>query len=293
MPCLLIATLCPYRVSLFQCAKSGSYFNPDETSFIECELFEELASAEDEFDTISNRTMRGKKVTLEAWNGNYFADRRYSLSNGFSYDAKKDEIDFNEKDCQNDISVIQHGSNVDVIVNDIKESLFAENCSQFTYEENLNGLFDNIGCWDEKLSTRNKEHIETELRVWLSAHSGTEEEEEQEEEQETAQTEKSDWYIVRGMLGDNCRKAYSDISGLKIGNSQWSIIVPNGYGDGVTRYGIANDNFNSDIVKYFTSVSGEFNIYDYDCGDDVAMTLKGKYGIYYYEGIVLFQKWSD
>lgn len=102
------------------------------------------------------------------------------------------------------------------------------------------------------------------------------------------------WARVYDMLGKNWRETESDADGLKIGNDEWTILIPNGSGDGETRYGVVEDRgFNPDMMEYFTEVEGTFNIYSYDCGSDIDMTLHGRYGIYNCNGFIVFEKWPD
>ena len=93
------------------------------------------------------------------------------------------------------------------------------------------------------------------------------------------------------MLGDKVFKTVSDIGGVKIGNDKFTVIIPNGYGDGDTRIAIVNrGEINDNMFNFFTFIEGDINIYSYDCGDDVVKTISGKYGVYYWEGFVIFEK---
>lgn len=97
------------------------------------------------------------------------------------------------------------------------------------------------------------------------------------------------WYRVREILGD-VFKTESDAGGLKVGNDNFSIVIPNGEGDGVTRVRIFNreesESINYDMMEYFITLNGEFNIYSYDCGNSVLKTLNGKYQAFYYGGMI-------
>lgn len=100
------------------------------------------------------------------------------------------------------------------------------------------------------------------------------------------------WYRLRNMMGNKCRKVESDAGGLKVGDDHFSILI-NGEGDGITRYAVFNrDEWNPNMATFTYSVEGIFNIYAYDCGDEVAETLSGRYGVYTYEGIVIFERWE-
>ena len=101
------------------------------------------------------------------------------------------------------------------------------------------------------------------------------------------------WYKVREMFGDEVIKTSSDAGSVKIGVANMSVLVPNGYGDGITRVAIFDNSegFNDSMMSYFTTVKGtDIIIYDYDCGDVAATTISGRYNIYYYSGLVAFVK---
>lgn len=99
-------------------------------------------------------------------------------------------------------------------------------------------------------------------------------------------------FRVRAMLGKNC-KTTADAGSLKIGNDQFTINIPNGSKNNSTHYGILEQkDFNSDMMSFFTSVKGTFNIYECDYGDRVVETISGCFGIYYCDGIIVFEKWQ-
>lgn len=101
---------------------------------------------------------------------------------------------------------------------------------------------------------------------------------------------------MRKFLGERQFKTSSDAGGVKVGTDGFSMIIPNGYGDGITRVAIVGKNElpQSDILRFFTSVKGEkINIYSYDCGEGVSRTMSGRYGIFHGEGFVVFEKWED
>ena len=103
----------------------------------------------------------------------------------------------------------------------------------------------------------------------------------------------SHWYRVREMFGDNVIKTSSDAGSVKIGVDNMSILVPNGYGDGISRVAIFDNSetFNDSMMSYFTTIKGEnMIVYDYDCGDVAATTISGRYNIYYYSGLVALVK---
>lgn len=107
------------------------------------------------------------------------------------------------------------------------------------------------------------------------------------------------WKEIRAAFGDGCVKTESDAGGVKVGNDAFSFIVPNGRGDGTTRVRVFDEtpeeleHWLNTVMTFQTSVTGTFNIYDYDCGGDPVVTLSGRYGIYSYEGLVAFIRWPE
>lgn len=114
-------------------------------------------------------------------------------------------------------------------------------------------------------------------------------------QQATGEMFKHDWYFKRKILGDKQIKLYSDVGGVKVGTDKFSIIIPNGYGDGITRFAILNeDEMNDSVFSFFTLLEGnEINVYEYDCGDEVLYTLNGRYASYYADGFVVLVKCND
>ena len=108
--------------------------------------------------------------------------------------------------------------------------------------------------------------------------------------QGAAELLKDDWNYLRSMLSDKMFKTDSEAGSVKIGNENFSILIPNGMGDGTTRVDILNsDEFNRSAFYYFTIISGKFNIYSYDCGEEIEKEMNGKFQVYYKDGIVIFE----
>lgn len=96
------------------------------------------------------------------------------------------------------------------------------------------------------------------------------------------------WLFIREMFGDKSRKTISDTGALKIGNENFNVLINDSFGDGVTRYAILNKDefYAGNLMNYFSIIKGKFNIYSYDCSDDIKEKLEGSYHIYYYEGLI-------
>lgn len=117
--------------------------------------------------------------------------------------------------------------------------------------------------------------------------------------QGTVELLKDDEDFVKECLSDvGLRvRTTSDAGSVKIGNDSFSILVPNGSGDGETTIIITEHQraFNSDLLQFFTSVEGTIDIYNYDCGGcggEVIKTIEGRYGIFYGHQFVVFEKWD-
>lgn len=48
------------------------------------------------------------------------------------------------------------------------------------------------------------------------------------------------WYRIRELFGDRCFKTASDVGSLLVGNEEFQVLIPNGYGDGTTRVAVFN-----------------------------------------------------
>lgn len=95
----------------------------------------------------------------------------------------------------------------------------------------------------------------------------------------------------------------SDLGSVKVGTDDFTILIPNGYGDGnMTVFLAEKDEEIPSCARYFTFMQGKaINIYSYDGNDNtVEETLEeGRYGIYILgntevslnRGAVIFQKW--
>lgn len=101
------------------------------------------------------------------------------------------------------------------------------------------------------------------------------------------------WYRLRAMLGDRVKKTYSDVGSLAVGCDQCRFFIPNRSGDGVMRYAVVSKSeWNNDMADFTTMVSGDLDIYDYDCGGEVIETIAGRFGVYVYDGIVILERWD-
>ena len=82
---------------------------------------------------------------------------------------------------------------------------------------------------------------------------------------------------------------------LLVGTKEFSILVPNGLGDGEIRVKIGTKEELKNILKIFwTRLKGEFNIYIEEnkerAEDNILTTLNGIYDVYYFSGTIYFEE---
>ena len=100
------------------------------------------------------------------------------------------------------------------------------------------------------------------------------------------------WLLTNGRHN----RTISDAGAVKIGSDEFSALIPTGAGDGESAYCIYTQaeldavGINTADLHYFTLVSGNFNMYDYDCGCTVSETVEGSFSVFYADGIVFFVK---
>lgn len=105
------------------------------------------------------------------------------------------------------------------------------------------------------------------------------------------------WKFNRTVMGTDCFKTSADAGGLKIGNEKFSVLIRTG-GDGTVRVAVKSkeaqkdEYYTNDLFYYDTVVEGEINIYSYDCGNEISKTINGRYGVFTYDGMVLFEEWK-
>lgn len=86
---------------------------------------------------------------------------------------------------------------------------------------------------------------------------------------------------------------FSDAGSVKVGNDDFSVFIRNGYGDGVTGVFITSKHVHVPL-EYFTSIKGDFRIYEYDLGEKYNHEISGSYSVFHGSqngnGIVVFVK---
>lgn len=99
-------------------------------------------------------------------------------------------------------------------------------------------------------------------------------------------------------------KTFSDIGSVLIGNENFTFAVRHGGGDGTSKAIVFDSTAElheyekTHNLTFESSARGTFDIYAYDCADEddnpeIVATLTGRYGIYYADHVVAFEKWED
>lgn len=102
-----------------------------------------------------------------------------------------------------------------------------------------------------------------------------------------------DYDLFEKLKDDECLTTYSDAGSLKIGSGDMTILIPNGYGDGITKtLFLLDKEFDCDSFQFFTSVEGKIDIYSSDCGNEIVKTIIGRYGIFFRDSIIIFVEWK-
>jgi hypothetical protein len=93
------------------------------------------------------------------------------------------------------------------------------------------------------------------------------------------------------MFGDKQLKTVSDCGGVLVYSSDFSVLIPNGAGDGTSRIAVfrRGDDFDSRLMVFSGFLlDGQFSVSGYDCSKDPAFDLSGRFWVYYYDGFVAF-----
>lgn len=99
---------------------------------------------------------------------------------------------------------------------------------------------------------------------------------------------------LEDMLKEHLFTTDSDAGSVMVGTEDAKFFIPNWRGDGRTSVAVVEkDKWNNDMADFFTFLSGEMDIYDYDCSGAAPLKhLSGRYGVYIFPGIVIFEKWD-
>lgn len=118
---------------------------------------------------------------------------------------------------------------------------------------------------------------------------------------ETIRQERPDkaWKEIRAAMGEACFKTDSDAGAVRVGSENFSVLIRNGRGDGTTRVAVFDEipaslrPFLGTVMGFEISLDGSCSIYNYDCtGGEPIRQLNGRYGVYSYDGLVVFEKWN-
>ena len=116
-------------------------------------------------------------------------------------------------------------------------------------------------------------------------------------------TSQEKWITIRKQIDTKCFKLYPENGSVLVGNETFAVNIPNYVGDEVTRVAVV-DHGEIDITNmYFETAINCKNahIFLHDTADrkarsnpaEWAATLNGRYGVFVYQDIIVFEKWDD
>lgn len=116
-------------------------------------------------------------------------------------------------------------------------------------------------------------------------------------------TSQEKWIAIRKQIGTKCFKLYPEVGSVLVGNETFAVNISNHVGNEETRVAVV-DSWEADTTNmYFETTINCRNahIFFSDTADakarsnpaEWAATLNGKYGVFVYQGIVVFEKWED
>lgn len=116
-------------------------------------------------------------------------------------------------------------------------------------------------------------------------------------------TSQEKWITIRKQIGTRCFKLYPEVGSVLVGNKNFAVNISNHIGDEVTRVAVVDYGEIDMTYMYLeTTISCKnAHIFFSDTADakarsnpaEWAATLNGKYGVWVYQGIVVFEKWDD
>ena len=116
-------------------------------------------------------------------------------------------------------------------------------------------------------------------------------------------TSQEKWITIRKQIGTKCFKLYPEVGSVLVGNETFAVNILNHIGDGVTRVAVVDSGeVETRLMTFETTIHcRNVHIFFSDTANakarsnpaEWAATLNGRYGVYVYNGIVVFEKWDD
>ena len=97
---------------------------------------------------------------------------------------------------------------------------------------------------------------------------------------------------LKRMFGERGFVTDSDRGGIRVFNESFSVVVPNGKGNGTTYCAMfGQKEFNSELMEFSgITLEGKMSISDHDCEKRSRFDLNGSYSVYYSCGFIAFVK---
>lgn len=116
-------------------------------------------------------------------------------------------------------------------------------------------------------------------------------------------TSQEKWITIRKQIGAKCFKLYPEAGSVLVGNENFAVYIHNHVGDVETRVAVVESGKVDTRLMAFETVidcrnahiffSDTANAKERANPAEWAETLDGRYGVYVFEGIVVFEKWCD
>lgn len=116
-------------------------------------------------------------------------------------------------------------------------------------------------------------------------------------------TSQEKWITIRKQIGTKCFKVYPEIGSVLLGNENFSVNINNHVGNEETRVAVV-DYGEIDMTNMYLETTincKNVHIFFHDTADkkarsnpaEWAATLNGRYGVFVYQDIIVFEKWND
>ena len=116
-------------------------------------------------------------------------------------------------------------------------------------------------------------------------------------------TPEEKWITIRKQIGTKCFKLYPEVGSVLVGNKNFAVNINNHVGNEETRVAIVDfGEIDTSHMYLETTINCKnAHIFISDTADararskpaEWAATLNGKYGVWVYQGIIVFEKWED
>lgn len=116
-------------------------------------------------------------------------------------------------------------------------------------------------------------------------------------------TSREKWITIRKQIGTKCFKIYPETGSILVGNEDFAVNINNHVGDEATRVAVIGyGEVDTSLMTFEKTINCKnVHIFFHDTADrkarsnpaEWAATLNGRYGVFVYQDIMVFEKWND